>query len=345
MIKKRRGRPKVKTSDVNGALRLFSIGAKDTLAIPWEDSPTGKDSNVVSVPIDVSFLDDDEEVGSDDDDESLAIDAEVNRNCAHNMECWQYKIRHEYDCGMKEEQGELLPEDVDLSLSSSVLKPISRDIAKPFIEKYEWLGTLGTYKFGYGLYFGYKLGVVVCFSKTTTWQAEVSICGEEYRDKVILLCRGAAANWAPPNANSHAVSQALKAVENDTQYRIVLAYSDRRAGEVGTIYQALNWNFIGWGATGNDHVPKALVDPSDMRFHTRGLPKHLKSKKSLEEAGYEVLTVPRANKGRYVTFLGSKKERKELLNALRWEILPYPKRSDFENLDSLTKFNAKERKR
>lgn len=273
-------------------------------------------------------------------DDALAEHVVTERDCAENMVCWQYLKRKEHDEGGMVEQCELMSEDISLELKDTVLRPITREIAKPFIEKWEWLGTLGTMKFAYGLYFGYKLGVVLVFSKTTTWQAEVSICGEEYRDKVILLARGAAANWAPPNANSYAIAQTLKAVEKDTPYRIVLAYSDRRAGEVGTIYQALNWLFIGWGATGKDHVPKALVDTTDMRFHTRGLPKELKSKSSLLKAGYEVIDVPRANKGRYITFLGSRKERKELLAALKFRALPYPKREDFTDPKKLKRFRA-----
>lgn len=242
------------------------------------------------------------------------------------------------------EQAELMPENFSLELKDTILRPITREVAKPFIEKFEWLGKIGTMKFAYGLYFGYKLGVVLVFSKTTTWQAEVSICGEKYRDKVILLCRGAAANWAPKNANSYAIALTLKAVEKDTDYKIILAYSDRRAGEVGTIYQALGWLFIGWGAEGTDHVPAALVDPTDMRFHTRGLPKELKSKSSLLKAGYEVLDVKRANKGRYITFLGSRKERKELMAALRFRVLSYPKREDFNDPNKLKQFRARPRR-
>ena len=276
-------------------------------------------------------------------DDALAEQV-TERDCSLDMKCWQRLIREKFDKGQGVEQYELMPEDISLDLKDTILRPITREVAKPFIEKYEWLGQLGTFKFGYGLYFGYRLGVVTCFSKTTTWQAEVSICGEKYRDKVILLCRGAAANWAPSNANSYAIAQTLKAVERDTPYRIILAYSDRRAGEVGTIYQALNWLFIGWGATGFDNVPKGLVDPTDMRFHIRGLPKEFKSERRLKEAGYEVLKVARANKGRYITFLGARKERKELLEALRFRVLPYPKREDFNDPKKLRKFNAMLRK-
>ena len=322
--------------------KLFDVGLDGTVKTEWE-TPKG---NIPSTEL-IQLTEEELKMMGWDEDDVLAEQVVTERDCAKDMVCWQFLQRKEYDEGKRVEQGELLPEEFSLELKDSILRPITRDVAKEFIEKYEWLGTLGTYKFGYGLFFpyksgiGHKLGVAICFSKTTTWQAEVSICGEEYKDKVILLCRGAAANWCLPNANSYAIAQTLKAVEKDTPYRIILAYSDRRAGEVGTIYQALGFWFIGWGAEGTDHVPLGLVNPTDMRFNTRGLPKEFKSKERLLAAGYEVLDVKRANKGRYITFIGSRKERKELMEALRWESLPYPKREDFNDPKKLSKFKAR----
>lgn len=324
--------------------KLFEVGLDGAVKTDYE--PT--EGLIVSKPVELT--EEELKLMGWDEDDALAEQVVTERNCAEDMVCWQYLKRKEYDEGLRVEQGELMPEDFSLELKDTILKPITREVAKEFIEKYEWLGSLGTFKFGYGLYFpyrsgiGHKLGVAICFSKTTTWQAEVSICGEEYRGKVILLCRGAAANWAVKNANSYAIALTLKAVERDTPYRIILAYSDRRAGEVGTIYQALGWLFIGFGATGTDHVPLGLVDPTDMRFHTRGLPKELKSKSSLLKAGYEVLDVKRANKGRYITLLGSRKERKELMAALRFKTLPYPKREDFNDPNKLKQFRARPRR-
>lgn len=274
-------------------------------------------------------------------DDELAERVATERDCSKDMVCWQYLKRKQFIDGNANEQIELMPEDISLELNETILRQIPREVAKQFIEKYEWLGTLGPFKFGYGLYFGYKLGGVACFSPTTTWQAEVSICGEEYRDRVILLSRGAAAHWTPPNTSSYLISQALKVLERDTPYRIVLAYSDIRAGEVGTVYQATNWLFIGLGATGFDHVPLGLADTTSVRFHTRGLPKELKSARRIKEAGMEVARVARANKCRYIFFLGSKKERKELLQALRWRSLPYPTREDFMKVNWHVKFRAR----
>lgn len=324
---------------LTGANKLFDITLQGTVKIDWE-MPKG---GIISKPLELTEAEL-KMMGWDEDD--VLAEQITDRDCSLDMKCYQRLIREKFDRGEGVEQGELLPEEFSLELKDSVLKPITRDVAKEFIEKYEWLGKIGVMKFAYGLYFPYKSGIggklggVACFSPTTTWQASVSICGEKYKDKVILLSRGACANWCKINTNSYLISEVLKAVERDTEYRIVLAYSDRRAGEVGTVYQATNWLFIGLGATGTDHVPLGLVNPADMRFHTRGLPKELKSKASLLKAGYEVLDVKRANKCRYITFVGSRKERKELMSALRWKSIEYPKREDFMKPGWQKKFRA-----
>jgi len=325
--------------------RLFSIGQYGNIELGFKPVEGGIPSRPFT-PEEIAKFE--QMYGGNDD--ALAEQVVTERNCSDDMVCWQYKMRKEYDDGKRAEQGELFEDEVGLELNNTILRPITREVAKEFIERYEWLGMLGTFKFGYGLYFpyksgiGHKLGCVECFSPTTTWQASVSICGEKYKDKVILLCRGAAANWTVKNTSSYTIAQTLKMLERDTPYRIVLAYSDRRAGEVGTVYQSLGWLFIGLGATGFDNVPANLVDPTDMRFHTRGLPKELKSERRLKEAGMEVLKVPRAHKCRYITFVGSRKERKELMEALRWKPLEYPKREDFLKPGWQKKFEAKPRR-
>jgi len=321
--------------------KLFDVGLDGTVKTEWE-TPKG---NIPSTEL-IQLTEEELKMMGWDEDDVLAEQVVTERDCAKDMVCWQFLQRKEYDEGKRVEQGELLPEEFSLELKDTILRPITREVAKEFIEKYEWLGKIGVMKFAYGLYFSYKSGIggklggVACFSPTTTWQASVSICGEKYKDKVILLSRGACANWCKPNTNSHLISEVLKAVERDTEYRIVLAYSDRRAGEVGTVYQATNWLFIGLGATGFDNVPANLVNTSDMGFHTRGLPKELKSAQRLRDAGMEVLKVPRANKCRYITFVGSRKERKELMAALRWKPIEYPKREDFMKSGWQKKFKA-----
>src|SRR5690606_17585806 len=57
--------------------------------------------------------------------------------------------------------------------------------------------------------------------------------------------RGASASWAPKNLNSRLVMYACKWMVKNTSKRVFVAYSDQKAGEIGTIYQACNFDYLG----------------------------------------------------------------------------------------------------
>ncbi|GAI47588.1 unnamed protein product, partial [marine sediment metagenome] len=120
--------------------RLFDVGFAGSIKTDYEPTEGSKPS----VPVYLT----EEELAFFEKDDALAEQVVTERNCAEDMICWQYLKRKEYDTKEAAEQLELLKDEVDTSLENSVLKPITRDVAKDFIEKYEWLGQLGTFKFG-----------------------------------------------------------------------------------------------------------------------------------------------------------------------------------------------------
>jgi hypothetical protein len=69
--------------------------------------------------------------------------------------------------------------------------------------------------------------------------------GKENRDIIKLVSRGASISWAPKNLGSWIVSRACKWMVQNTDFRMFEAYSDPLAKELGTIYQALNWTYLG----------------------------------------------------------------------------------------------------
>lgn len=224
------------------------------------------------------------------------------------------------------ERGEKIPPI--LRLEDAVMRRIGRKTAEEFIREYEWLGYLGQANYYYGFYWGDDLGCVICFSMPPSWQAARGFCGEKYEDRVLLLSRGASTWWAPRNTGSYCIRRVLDDIEKNTRYRIIYAYADPRAGEVGIIYQALNWYYIGTTREQTWYLPKGEYETSIFGFTTRTIPKELKGKKWLEEAGLEIEEYKYPVKHRYVTFLGDKRERKEYRDNLRYEVLPYPKRGD-----------------
>jgi hypothetical protein len=64
----------------------------------------------------------------------------------------------------------------------------------------------------------------------------------------VILERGACVHYAPPNAASFLIRRACAQAHRDhdgwTEFR---AYADPAAGEIGTVYQAVGWEYLGQG--------------------------------------------------------------------------------------------------
>jgi len=132
-------------------------------------------------------------------------------------------------------------ENINFLKDNAVVKEIRRKQALPLILKYEWLGTLPVNftKF-VGLYFDNYLTGVACFHNINV-SGKYSLFGYP----AWCLGRGACVHFAPNWAGSFLVSSACKLLFNKLKPVYIVAYSDYDAGEIGTIYQACNWVFLG----------------------------------------------------------------------------------------------------
>jgi hypothetical protein len=196
--------------------------------------------------------------------------------------------------------------------------------ARPIIYRYEWLGTMGRSVHCCGLFMGRELLGVVCFGWPASPESR-DICGREHREQAIAIERGACVHYAPKNAGSFLVANACKLIAQNHGYRIFYAYSDEDAGEIGTIYQACNWKYIGQGV---GRTPGRLREyyktPEGKVVSCRTLRHRKLTKTQALAEGWEIRY--QQPKHKYVHFEGSKTERKNLLRELRYPVLPYPKR-------------------
>lgn len=157
--------------------------------------------------------------------------------------CWQYIQRQKFAA-----------EGLPAGLQPDQLKPrlahvarISKDQARAVILKYEWLGTMAQTGLHYGIFYGDHLAGVTCVNVGGAGAAGVNSHKEFnlQRDQVAYLARGACVHWAPTGTNSRLVSITARMVAKDSAAKVLLAYADPAAGEIGTIYQACNWYYIG----------------------------------------------------------------------------------------------------
>lgn len=233
------------------------------------------------------------------------------------MTAWQKLIR---DKKAKENDGSfLLPPD-NPDIKTATVKNISYATARNLILDYEWLGNMAQRTTDcYGIYFEGVIGGAVCFATPNTREAAMGVCGEECVDMVKVLARGACVHWAHPHSASKLIKRAIDLMVAETPFRIFLAYSDTRAGEIGTVYQATNWLYT--GLTGGD--VEYFIDGSwrggrvarHDSYKRRGIDYRLQPKRDTQP------------KHRYVFIKGKNRhEQKELMSKLKYSVLPYPKR-------------------
>jgi len=210
--------------------------------------------------------------------------------------------------------------DVDTSLSVASVKEISSQKAAEVILRYEWLGSMPqaiTRCFGF-YHDGVLAGACVFAEKPG------SNLGSDKTSQVppdaLYLARGACVHWAHPHAASWFISRVGKLLSPC----VILAYSDPAAGEVGTIYQALGWTYIGASIGGPTAV---LVDNKLMTLRSFKRDRNYTVGQSLDavQAAFPSATINAVGrKGRYVGIFGDKRYQKAMRTRLT--PLPYVKR-------------------
>lgn len=270
---------------------------------------------------------------------------------------WRKDICHQFRKRLETEaEDRRLGYNFDLQASDFTLQsePMSKELSD-FISRYEWLGNVGwSVKWAFTARHEGKLAGVVLISNPTKPSNFVN----NYREA--LIQRGAAASWAPKNLNSKLVMFACRWMVENTDKRVFVAYSDPDAGEIGTIYQACNFRYLGHDfgrrtsyvlESGKQVSARYFTRSSSMRRWAKSLgiewqkswdkdngyqdinaiPKDIRDQlmayaKKEREACKKVKT---SRKGKYMLVLGrDKREQKALNNEFKsYKSLPYPKRT------------------
>ena len=231
--------------------------------------------------------------------------------------------------------------DIDVSKKNATIKQITREQALPIILKYEWLGTLPVnYNKFCGLYFNTALAGVTCF-------VEVKFGGKFtlYNYPAVCLGRGACVHWCPDWCGSYLIQNSLKLLYGNKEPIYVVAFSDWNAGEVGTLYQACNWTYLGhkptkeWEDKGGKRYDIKTPSVRAVSGFSRKLNKdlratkeqRLKQQKKMIKQGYKL--VDGAIRGKYANIVGNKnKTYREMAKLLNKNKKPYPKRNNAEQV-------------
>lgn len=136
-----------------------------------------------------------------------------------------------------------------LDLKRAEVRRVSRHLAQQIILKYEWLGAMAQTGYHYGIFYGADCAGVCCVAAGGgTGGVNSHMPFAINPSELSVLARGACVHWAPPGTNSKLVSWTCRLFAKDTKCKVMIAYADTDAGEIGTIYQACNWIHIGRGS-------------------------------------------------------------------------------------------------
>lgn len=164
------------------------------------------------------------------------------------MVCHQFEIKKTtLESSLRENGFSEIPA-IDLKDTVFVACGVDDEI-RCFIEKYEWLGKMSLYPtHGFKLYWHDILMCAVVMDMPTAFSKNL---GEDTKKLERLISRGSSISFAPKNTASYTIARAVDWMVKNTQYRLFVGYSDPSAGELGTIYQALNFYYLGqeFGAT------------------------------------------------------------------------------------------------
>jgi len=206
-------------------------------------------------------------------------------------------------------------------LANASVEPISPDAAASVILRYEWLGSMPRVILScWGLFFDKELGGALVFAEKPGANLATSAGGLVPSDAV-YLARGACAHWTPKNSASWFISRVGRMLGDVS----ILAYADPAAGEVGQIYRALNWYYLGPSAGG----PAAwLVDGK--LWGTRSIQRRFatRSVDALREAFPDAVVEPVPRKHRFLGVYGSRGYRRRIAATLAGKLPAYTLRRD-----------------
>ena len=229
---------------------------------------------------------------------------------------------------IREREAACDPRPVMASLDGCTVERVSFAEAKAIITRYEWLRSMpATPRACYGLKTpdGELAGVAVFASPPSPESRD--LCGPEHRDLMISLARGACVHWAHPHAASFLIPKACKLAAKAFGWKVFSAYADPTAGEIGTVYQAANWLYLGSGTGRGDRRGRwRFFNQREGRWRSERTVYKRRLKLADLRSHPDWIADSTPDKGRYVWFEGDKREKRELRRALKYAPQPYPKR-------------------
>jgi len=168
--------------------------------------------------------------------------------------------------------------------------------------------------YSYGLYEDGILEGIITYGAPASPSLCKGICGEDYRNSVLELNRLCLLN-NKKNQASFLIGNSLKLLPKPS---IVVSYADSSINHHGYVYQATNFLYTGL----SDKHKEWRMNKSNL--HSLQVCK-LYSTEERKSNPDKFTFQERPRKHRYIYIIGDKKQKKEMLSKLNYNIEPYPK--------------------
>ena len=192
------------------------------------------------------------------------------------------------------------------------VRPVTRFDATPFIISRHYAKKFPQVSYYFGMYDSKELIGITAFGTPASPSLTRGICGKKYQDEVLELKR-LVLKYNRKNEASYLISKSFKLLPKP---RIIVSFADTSQDHVGVVYQASNFIYTGLSKKRPDWRMKGK------NLHSKSICEQFDSAQRKSDDRFYLIDRPR--KHRYIFFLGNKKQRKQYLEDLKYEVQEYP---------------------
>lgn len=201
------------------------------------------------------------------------------------------------------------------------IEPIRFSDCKEWFLKKHYAHSIPPCNYIYGL-FGNKNIIGICsYGVPSSSPLKRGIAGENYKNDILELNR-LILSENKKNQASYFISKTLKLLPRP---KIIVSYADTAMNHHGYIYQACNFIYTGLSAKRTDWKIKGMENLHGQTIADMSRGEKNRVEFMRDKFGDNFYLEDRPRKHRYIYFIGTKKEKKEMLKSLNYKIIPYPK--------------------
>jgi hypothetical protein len=227
----------------------------------------------------------------------------------------------------------------NLIIENMSVRPISKVVAKAFIEKHHYTKKFSSTRYALGLFcqnissnsfFEDSDTLIGCltYGHPVSNRTVDSITSEPLAlDEVLELTRLVVLDGTQKNTESWFIAQSFDWMKkNDPKVKVLVSYADPEQAHTGGIYRATNWLYQGCGYSKLMPDYSIRINDDDLWTHSRtvGARWGNKSVENLAKSiGQTFYRKEETAKHRYIYFLVGKKEKKRMMKNLKIPVFSY----------------------